>query len=71
MIEKKQHNIKVNLSDKDYNILKEYAKKYNISLSQLIEAFIKDLVFSDESNGSDERRIANEWYDRNYCNYKD
>lgn len=71
MIEKKQHNIKVNLSDKDYKILKEYARNYNISLSQLIEAFIKDLVFSDESNGSDERRIANEWYNRNYSNYKD
>ena len=71
MIEKKQHNIKVNLSDKDYKNLKEYARSYNISLSQLIEAFIKDLVSSDESNGSDERRIANEWYGRNYSNYKD
>ena len=71
MNEKKQHNLKVNLSDEDYEILKKYARDYNLSASQLIEAFIKDLVFSYESNGRDETRIANEWYDRNYCNYKD
>lgn len=69
MIEKKQHNLKVNLSDEDYEKLKEYARNYNLSPSELIESFIKDLVRSNENNGSDESDIANDWYSRNYWNY--
>ena len=69
MVEKKQHNLKVNLSDEDYEILKEKARDYNLSTSGLIEAFIKDLVNSDERNGSDESYIADDWYSRNYWNF--
>ncbi len=71
MIEKKKHNLKVNLSNEDYDKLKEYARDYNLSPSGLIESFIKDLVNSEESNGSDESYIANNWYSRNYYNYVD
>ncbi len=71
MIEKKQHILKVNLSNEDYDKLKDYARGYNLSPSGLIESFIKDLVMSNENNGSDESYIANNWYSRNYCNYVD
>lgn len=71
MIEKKQHNLKINLTNEDYENLKEKAREYNLSPSGLIEAFIKDLVRSNEHNGDDESDIANDWYSRNYCNYVD
>lgn len=69
MNEKKQHNLKINLTNEDYENLKEKAREYNLSPSGLIEAFIKDLVRSNENNGSDESDIANDWYLRNCCNY--
>lgn len=61
--------IQINVSQKDFNKLRKLAENYDISSSELIEAFIKDLVCSEESNGSDERELANAWYDRNKYNF--
>lgn len=69
MEDKKTHDIKVKLSDEDYIMLKNYANDYKTSINKLIEAFIYDLVDSKESGGSDERRLANEWYERNKYNF--
>ena len=68
---KKTHTLKVNLSADDWEDLKSRAELYNTSVSFLIESFVKDLVYSKESNGSDERRLANDWFNRSIWNYKE
>lgn len=66
----KIHNLKVNISNEDWEYLQEKAKDYNISASGIIEKFIKDLVYSNEVCGSDEKELANEWFSRNRFNFK-
>lgn len=57
--------VELNLSDKDIERLFEYAGKVNLSVSELLQNFIGDLVDGTYSNGSNERACANEWY--NFC----
>lgn len=68
--EYKVHTLKVELTDEDWEFLRENAKYYDMSPSKLIEHFIKDLVYSKHSSGSDEEMLANSWYDRNRWNFK-
>ena len=44
-----------------------YAAKANITVSQLLESFIGDLVNGTYTNGSDERDCAQRWFER--CGY--
>ncbi len=61
----KRHDLKVRLTDEEYQLLKDRAQCYSVTASQLIEAFICDLVYSDRRGGSDESEIANHWHERN------
>ena len=64
-IKPRQFDLK--LSDADYRRIAEKAALAELSVEQLLESFIGDLVGGTYSNGSDERMKANEWYDR--CGY--
>lgn len=54
----------LNLSDEDARRIAEKAGSVGLTISQLLENFIADLVYGTYSNGSDERMYANEWFDR-------
>lgn len=56
--------IKLELSDEECEQLAEMAGKGGLSVSELLENFIQDLVGGERSNGSDERECAKQWYDR-------
>lgn len=66
----KIHTLRVNLSKEDWENLQERARDYNISASGIVEKFIKDLIYSSEVCGSDEKELANEWFERNNFNFK-
>ena len=60
----KERNIVLNLSDKDCERISRKAATVGLTVSELLENFIGDLVAGTYSNGSDERTIANEWFER-------
>ena len=60
----KERNLVLNLSDADVKKLCNKAWSADLSVNGLIEAFIADLVDGACTNGSDERMLANQWYER-------
>jgi hypothetical protein len=63
-------NYCLNLSDADVKRIANKAADYNLTVAQLLENFIGDLVDGTYSNGSDERMLANEWADRCCFSYE-
>lgn len=65
MTEKKQERkITVNLTDTDCNGLIRLCGNHGLTVSELIENFIEDLVGGTHSNGSDERMYARQYFER-------
>lgn len=60
----KLRTIIVNLSDADVKRLAEKSGEGGLTISELLENFIGDLVNGTYSNGSDERMYAEQWYQR-------
>lgn len=60
----KQYTIQVNLPEEDALRLAKKAGAYGLTVGQLIENFIADLICGEFSNGSDERMYAQEWFER-------
>lgn len=60
----KERTIKLKLSDADCWRLSKKAASVGLTVSELLENFIGDLVAGTYSNGSDERMYANTWFDR-------
>lgn len=56
--------IRLELSDADVERIWKKAGSVNLTVSQLLESFIGDLVDGTYTNGSDERMYANQWFDR-------
>lgn len=54
----------LDISDADVERIKEKAGAVGITVGKLLEYFIGDLVAGTYSNGSDERDLAQEWFDR-------
>ena len=63
----KPRTFELKLSDADYRRIAEKAAEAELTAEELLESFIGDLVRGTYSNGSDERELANQWYDR--CGY--
>lgn len=59
-----QRNIVLKLPNEDVENLCAKAARAGLTVSQLLENFVYDLVHSDRANGSDERMYANQWFDR-------
>jgi len=59
-----QRNIVLKLPNEDVEELCAKVARADLTVSQLLENFVYDLVHSDRSNGSDERMYANQWFDR-------
>lgn len=66
--ETSKHCLTVELTPEEWQELREKAEAYGLSRSELMEQFIKDLIGIRRA-GSDEERIAREWYERSRCNY--
>lgn len=66
----KDRSITIGLSDKDCEQLMKRCSMYGITVDQLLENFIGDLVSGTHSNGSDERMFANKWFDRCWFSYE-
>lgn len=60
----KPRTITLNLSDADCERIAKEAGKAGLTVSELLENFIGDLVGGTYSNGSDERDLASRWYER-------
>lgn len=56
--------ITIRLSDADCVRLAEKAGAVNLSVGTLLKFFVNDLVCGTESNGSDERDLAAQWFER-------
>ena len=60
----KERTFQIRLSDADVKRIFDQAGKVNLSPEELLENFIGDLVDGTYSNGSDERMLAHEWFER-------
>ncbi len=60
----KPRELILNLSDQDVERIREKAASVGFSVGELVENFIGDLTDGTYANGSDERRLAKEWFHR-------
>lgn len=60
----KERTILLNLSDADCDRILKKAAMYGLTVAELLQNFIGDLVDGTYSNGSDERMMAQDWFDR-------
>ena len=60
----KERNITIKLSDVDCERISNLCGKHNITVSNLLECFIGDLICGTYTNGSDERDLAEQWFER-------
>lgn len=60
----KERTITVKLSDADCEKLARQCGKHGLTVGELLENFIGDLVGGTYSNGSDERDLADQWFER-------
>lgn len=60
----RERNITVKLSDADCNRLARKCGEHGLTVGELIENFIGDLVDGTHSNGSDEKNCAERWFNR-------
>lgn len=59
-----ERNILINLTNEDCELLAIKAGSVGLTVGMLLRNFISDLVDGHHSNGSDERMLANEWFNR-------
>lgn len=64
MAELKERTITIRLTDQDNMKLLMKAGECDLSVADLIQSFVCDLVGSDYSMGSDERMYADKWFRR-------
>lgn len=62
----KERTIEIKLSDADVERLYKKAGSASLSVSELLENFVGDLVDGTYTNGSDERDALNNWFERCY-----
>lgn len=62
--------IYLNLSDADVERIAETTGRVGLTVSELLENFIGDLVDGTYTNGSDERMYANRWFSRCWFSFE-
>ena len=60
----KERTITLKLSDADCERIARKAGRHGLTVANLLESFIGDLVDGTYSNGSDERHYAERWFER-------
>lgn len=59
-----QREIVLKLKDIDAEKLSKISGRVGISVSELLNNFVSDLIGGERTNGSDERMFANRWFER-------
>lgn len=67
----KERKVKLMLSDDDWQGLMELCGKCSMTVGDLLTHFANDLLDTRKSNGSDERRLAQGYYERGGWQYDD
>lgn len=62
--ELKLRSVPVRISDKDLKALAEKCGRSGISIQELFEVFVGDLICGSFYSGSDESMYADQWYER-------
>ena len=60
----RERQITIKATDSDFEKLQDKCCEYGITIDELLENFVGDLVDGAYSSGSDERRLAAAWFDR-------
>lgn len=60
----RKRTLELELSDADVKRISEKAGAHGLTVGKLLESFIGDLVCGTYSNGSDERDLAGQWFER-------
>lgn len=60
----KERTLVLKLSDADCDRILQKATRHSMTVSELLESFIGDLVDGTFTNGSDERYLAEDWFNR-------
>lgn len=60
----RERQITVKMSDEDCKRLARKCGEHGLTVGQLIENFIGDLIGGSYTNGSDERDLADQWFNR-------
>ncbi|MFC4103623.1 hypothetical protein [Paenibacillus xanthanilyticus] len=55
--------VNVDITQEQYAAFREFARSYNVSVSDILSSFVADLS-GVRSNGSDERLFAREYFQR-------
>lgn len=63
----KERSVSLKLSDSDCEDILKLCGKHNITIAELLEGFIGDLIGGTHTNGSDERLYAERYFER--CGY--
>ena len=66
----KPRKYELKLSDADVERIAKKAGSYGLTVSELLENFIGDLVYGTYTNGSDERMYAQQWSERCWFAYE-
>lgn len=61
--------IRVNITEEEYEALKERLEGYELTPAGLLREFVADATDSEHSNGSDERMYADQYIGRLYANH--
>lgn len=64
----RERQVTIKTTDKDFEKLQEMCCGYGITVGELLECFVGDLIDGVYSNGSDERQAAQKWFDRYAAN---
>lgn len=64
--EEKKRNITINLSDMDVYKLSVKAGEVNITVEELIEGYVMDLIGGRKAHGSDEHEFALRYFERSW-----
>lgn len=59
-----ERTLNINIAENDARYLFDLAAEHGISMAELIENFLNDLSGGNRRNGSDESRLAKNWFDR-------
>lgn len=60
----RERTITVKMSDEDCRELANLSGEHGLTVGELLTNFIGDLIGGTQSNGSDERMYAKQWFDR-------
>lgn len=60
----KKEVLKIKLSKQNYEAFRERAARVGLLPDELVENFVQDLIYGENSNGEIEAFCINQWYDR-------